>query len=409
MKKNNSKSTFSHLALPLVFLLAITVLVLIALAIVKPADCANSDFFTFWLAGRFVVSGQNLYTPALWVSAHHQYGASWIPNQVFVYPLPLALLFAPLGLISIYPAFLLWVVLSGIMVLAAVVLLLGASKADLLKRYFPLLIISVSLFRPTWITLLTGQLSGLLLVILAGCVYLWEKGKWWQGNLLLPLLALKPNLGIPVLLILMLYLILKHKAASLWSVGAAGLALVGVGLLQDPRWLAEYWRIGNIKVAQAFGYSSTLWGLSGYLCGQHASCTYASGGAFSLVLLAGALCLMIRKRAVLSPALAAGLAVTLTLLLTPYSWPYDQLLLLIPIITLTKEHARAGLRFLFSACLLLGVDLLAIVLLYISAVTRYEIWSAFLPLAILGWLVGHVAMKKPALPDEGTNVPKQTD
>jgi hypothetical protein len=409
MKKLHPTSNLSRYAIPIAILLAILVFVLIALAIVKPADCANSDFFTFWLSGRFVVSGRTLYAPALWVSAHHDYGASWIPNQAFVYPLPLALLFAPLGLLSTYIGFLIWVVLTEIMVCASILLLLGRNTTEIIKRFFPLLIIGVALFRPTWISLLTGQLSGLLLLILAGCVYLWEKGKWWQGNLLLPLLALKPNLGVPVILILALYLALKRKAASLWSAGAAGLALVGVGLLQDPRWLVEYWRIGSTKVAQAFGYSSTLWGLSGYLCGQKASCTFASGGAVSLVLLAGVLYLMVRERAVLGPSLAVGLAVSLTLLLTPYSWPYDQLLLIIPIVILLMEHTRAGGRFLTTACIFLGVDLLAVVLLYIGAMTGYEIWSAFLPLALLGWLVAQVVLQKPSPAGEGKRVPKKAD
>ncbi|MGA7607447.1 MAG: hypothetical protein WCA79_16135, partial [Anaerolineales bacterium] len=64
-------------------------------------DYTNANFFFFWLAGRMMWTGQNPYNATQWLAGHDAYGATWKPNQIFPYPLPLAFLMAPLGLISL--------------------------------------------------------------------------------------------------------------------------------------------------------------------------------------------------------------------------------------------------------------------------------------------------------------------
>ncbi len=75
------------LALPVLALLA----VLLAIRIVNSIDWRNNDFFTFWLAGHLILQGGNPYDPAQWLAGHHDFGVTWIPNQAYVYPLPLSL------------------------------------------------------------------------------------------------------------------------------------------------------------------------------------------------------------------------------------------------------------------------------------------------------------------------------
>ncbi|MDW8227745.1 MAG: hypothetical protein RMJ60_08105, partial [Anaerolineales bacterium] len=90
-----------------------------SLWLVDPVRSANSDFFTFWLAARLVLEGYNPYLTDIWVGGHHLYGATWIPNQTFIYPLPVALLFLPLGALPLYWAYLLWVwILEGLILLS---------------------------------------------------------------------------------------------------------------------------------------------------------------------------------------------------------------------------------------------------------------------------------------------------
>jgi len=169
----------------------------VAVKIVNSIDYRNNDFFTFWLAGHMVTQGGDPYAPAQWLAGHHAYGVTWIPNQAYVYPLPLSLLFAPLGWLSLRQAFIVWVALSILMILAALMLLLKTQTGSAGYAAIPLLA-GMALFRPTILTLFHGQISAWLLLVLAVTAYLWEKGQWEWGSLLLPLLMFETGYGTAV-------------------------------------------------------------------------------------------------------------------------------------------------------------------------------------------------------------------
>lgn len=356
---------------------------IIATKIVNPVEYPNSDFFTFWLSGRLASLGQNPYNSQIWIMGHHQFGATWIPNATFIYPLPISLLFVPLGLLPLYQAFIVWDILSQFMILSSITLLLTINSNLSIKRFIFPLLAGVILFRPTIITLVNGQLSGILLLLIACIIYLWEKGKWGQGTVLLAILALKPNLGIPLIVLLSVYLVQQKQITSLIAGTVSGLLLLFAGWIQNPNWLIEFWNAGNGKLSQTFGFSPTIWGMSAFFCNYNLDCAIGYGVCISLLFLIGYLYLLARKQNILSPALAVSLAVVITLLLTPYTWPYDQLLLVAPIITITMRLARDGYRYLPTSFIFLTIDILALTLLGISAKIQMEIWNVAIPLFIL--------------------------
>ena len=356
---------------------------LIATRIVDPVNHPNSDFFTFWLSGRLTISGQNPYLADIWIGGHHQFGASWIPNTTFIYPLPIALVFAPLSLFSLYQAFVIWVILSQFMILSSVMLLLKSYPAALNQRFLLPLLAGVALFRPAMLSLMNGQLSALLLLILTITSYFWEKGKWWQGSIFLPLLALKPNLGIPIILGLSFYLILRRQTPALIAGGLAGMGLIIAGLVLNGNWIIEFWRAGNTKLSTMFGFSPTIWGVSAFFCKYNPGCTFLYGGFISLLVFIGLILLLVAQQKTLSPTSVISLVIPAVLLLTPYTWSYDQLLLQIPIITLTMSWAKRGYRFLPIALLSLAIDILAFFMLGISARLERDLWNVMIPLSVL--------------------------
>ena len=101
--------------------------------------------------------------------------------------------------------------------------------------------------------------------------------------------------------------------------------------------------------------------------------------------------LLATKQRVVSPTLAVGLAITIMLLLTPYTWPYDQLLLIVPILTVAMNLAKARYRFAPIAMIFLVIDVAAIVLLRISAEIQMEIWNVTIPLSVFGLLVWYLS------------------
>lgn len=357
----------------------------IAVKIVNSIDYHNNDFFTFWLAGHMVTVGGDPYSSQQWIAGHEEFGVTWIPNNAYVYPLPLSLLFAPLGLLSLKQAYIVWVAFSELMILAALVLLLFVGNGSTRLKYIliPLLVGTV-FFRPTILTLFNGQISGWLLLLMAGVVYLWSKGQWEWGSLLLPLSMLKPNLGAPLIFLLGLWLLFQKRFKSILVILAGGLVLLSVGFLQDPHWVADYWGIGNTKLAQTFGGSPTVWGLAALTCPGHSTCALIPGSAAALLVVIGFLWLVLRSRAHLAPQTVVGLAVSVTLLVIPYTWTYDQLLLIIPITVVTLAMDRMGYGFPFTATIFLGIDFLVVVLLFFDVLMKVEILNAIVPIVVLG-------------------------
>lgn len=107
----------------------------------------------------------------------------------------------------------------------------------------------------------------------------------------------------------------------------------------------------------------------------------------AVLLLGFGLFWMYRNRAWLSGALAAGLAICLTLLTTPYTWTYDQLLLSIPIVFLVLGLGERGAQFLPTALLFLLIDILAFALLALTAALQKEGWNALVAFSVLGLLL----------------------
>jgi hypothetical protein len=358
-----------------------------AARIVNAIDDRSYDYFTFWLAGKMLTQGGNPYSPDQWVAGHAQFAITWIPNQVYVYPLPLAFFFAPLGLIPLHQSYILWVTLSQGMILASLFLLCAPPRERNVRLLFLPLLAGLILFRPTTLALVTGQLSACLLFLLACICVLWTKGKWVWGGLILSALMLKPNLGAPLLLMLVAWLFARKKHRALLALFLGGLFLFGLGMLKDPAWPLEYIGIGSSKLTHDFGFSPTVWGLASLACRFQQPCTLAAGGAGAALLALTAIWLLVRRRGDMTPLTALSLAIPVTLLVTPYTWTYDQLLLLLPVAAITFSLGSRKRGFLPAALLFLGLDLLAVFLLVFNTALDMEILNAVIPLVVLGLVI----------------------
>jgi hypothetical protein len=359
---------------------------LLAFRIVGSMDYRHNDndFFTFWLAGHLVSQGGSPYDTAQWLNGYHLFDIGFIPNPAFLYPYPLALLLVPLGLLPFHSAYILWVTLIQLMILFSLAILLLLEENSRAKLFFIPLLAGTALFRPTILTLTQGQVSGLFLFGLAWIAFFWQKGKWFWGGLLLGLLALKPNLGVLVIGLLLIWLLRQKRWTAFLGMLVSGIFILIAGLVANPEWISQYWHIGSTKLSNTFGGSPTVWGLGALISHYQPTGTLLIGGLAALFILAGFLWMIFLSRTVLRPVRVLALAVTITLLIAPYTWTYDQLLLILPITTLTIAMDQMGVRFPLTAVLFLGLDLLALVLLYFDTVLQVEILNVVIPAVILG-------------------------
>ena len=161
-------------------------------------------------------------------------------------------------------------------------------------------------------------------------------------------------------------------------------------------WISAYWGIGNNKLAETFGGSPTVWGLGALISHNQITATLIIGGLAGLLILFGFLRVLVRSHATLRPVSVLALAVCVTLLVTPYTWTYDQLLLILPLTTAILAMDRRGVRFLLTASVFLGIDVLAVILLIFDTMLQVEILNVLVPLAVFGLCLWYLSRRIPS-------------
>ncbi len=359
----------------------------------------GTDFSSFWMAGKLILQGKNPYDMVAWGEGFQQFNLGFLLTPVFLYPLPLALLLAPLGWLPFQSAYIFWVTLSLLMNIASLAILLSLEASPRRKFFIIPLFIGIMLFRPTILTLTQGQVSGLFLFALAWIAFLWQKGKWFWGGFLLGLLALKPNLGLILIGLVVVWLLLNKKWAGLCGTLASGLFLLIAGLIYNPGWVIQYLHVGSNKLAETFGGSPTVWGLGALISHNQISATLIIGSLAGLLILFVFFRALLRAHANLQPLSLLALAVSVTLLVTPYTWTYDQLLLILPLSVVTLAMDRRGVRFPLAASLFVGIDVLVVILLFFDVMLQVEILNAFIPMLVFGLCMWFLTRRIPASPE----------
>ena len=168
----------------------ICVFFLVALTVVHAVgDYTVTDFFTFWLAGRMTLQGQDVYSATLWQAGHQYYGSTWMPNPFFPYPITLSLFLVPLGLLPLKFAYLSWVFATQVLLTLSIFLLTASWKGSEWANLRYLLVISMFPFRPVLVTLFSAQLVAFFLLVSSLAVYFWKQGRWFLGGMIISLLT----------------------------------------------------------------------------------------------------------------------------------------------------------------------------------------------------------------------------
>ena len=294
-----------------------------AAVVVAHRGSVAPDFLSFWAAGRLVADGQ----PALVydIARHHAVEASAVPGVSllpFPYPPFVLLLFVPFGILPFWIAFVAWLVLTSALYLVVtqkwIEIRFSLAQAGAAANF------------------ITGQ-NGFLTatIFIAGTRLLGSRP--FLAGAVLGLLSFKPQLCV----LLPFALIAGREWRAIGGGIASSLALLGLGLLpfgvagyssflsilpQFSQWLSVgRWPWGELASTLAllswFGVPKAI-ALAVQAC-------VAFGGA---ALTARAWALKSEQRAEI---LAAA-----TLLVPPYLFTYDALLLTLPLAWLARKQER---------------------------------------------------------------------
>jgi arabinofuranan 3-O-arabinosyltransferase len=295
-----------------------------------------TDFVNVWAAGRLVLDGH----PALAYDWDIQkkvevalLGQDFIGHFAWHYPPPFLFIASTLARLPYPVAFVGWVLVSLVPYLAVMRGIIGRPFGLLLAMAFPMVLNNT----------LVGQNGFLTAALIGGTLYLMPMRPVLAG-VCLGLLSYKPQYGLLFPLVLI--------AASQWTVFiTAGVVAVTMALAS---WLAfgtESWQAffhWMPMFSQAFltEGKAPWWKMQSLF----AQVRYFGGSeslawAFQWVLSATvALVLVVMWRSRVSYTLKAAALATGTLLITPYLFMYDMMVLAIPIAFLIRIGLRAGFR-----------------------------------------------------------------
>ena len=328
-------------------------------------------------------TGQNPYSLTQWLAGHYQYGVNWIPDQIFPYPIPLSIFMAPIGILPIREAFVLWMYFSELAIIISILLIMSSSDIIVTKHFFIPVLVGAFLFRPVLLTLGNGQLSAFILLNLTLIVWLWKQQKWWQGSCLLALLWLKPTVGGPIIALLCLYLWKQGHRKSLAGFFLASGLLAALGFIQDRDWIFDFLASGQRKLSETFGISPSYWGIASTMCDRETSCLLIVGALLSLLSIVIIGYVIWHYSRTISPALIISGIIPVALLLTPYGWAYDHILLIIPITVIISKMVDWHFSFLSTSVVFIFFSILSWLLLGLAFVIGHDSWSAIVPVICL--------------------------
>ncbi|MDP6709638.1 MAG: glycosyltransferase 87 family protein [Alphaproteobacteria bacterium] len=294
----------------------------------------STDFAKFHASARYFVQGGDIYAEVPWDA----YGGlpegfdskrrSMPPN---LNPPLQTLLFVPLAHASYASGFRLWSALSIVMAVIAVwVAARAVAIGGTVPRRTFLFGLALFVYFPTWVCIVFGQLGLLLLLLVALGWSAARRGRVWTAGLVLGLgLALKPFLG----LFLVLFLLLRKWRLSLATLVAflafTGIGLVVMGLEPHLRYLEILGRVDWYFPrwnGSAMGFWTRIFGGGAFqplvdMPGLAQVLGLASFG-FGLVVLAVLARLLRDLGETTRLDLATALTLLLTMFMSPLGWIY---------------------------------------------------------------------------------------
>jgi len=316
----------------------------------------STNFFTLWGAGNMVTRGENPYDITQYLANHDRYGIEWRPNQLFPYPLPLALLLAPLGWLSLPMAFIAWQLITQIIIASVIFFLLNRWGTTAHKRLFAPLAIFMLFFGPVVLGMKTGSVSALALLFVFAAILLFERDRSFAAGMVLSLTLLKPPQGVTILMLAGIWFLARRDSKALAGIVGGGLGLFIVGLLQDPLWVSKFLGASEAVMNRTEGVHSNLWAVSYLICGGSYPCAPILGAALSLgALVLGAYFLWVNRER-LSAWEVFNFILPVAFFSTVYLWSYDQTTYIIPIVWIVCMLVEQTKKYLLAFLFLLALD-----------------------------------------------------
>ena len=341
IEKKNTRSRWRITGLTI--LLVILILVFLVIVTANSANPYNSDFLKFYLSARFWLGEQSIYTPATLDTLPEdiQIDPDLFANPILpnLNPPFQSLLISPFGLLNYPNAYWTWSLVSLALGLLAVYLIFNAYQEELHSLHVFELSIIFLLFFPTILSILSGQISIILLFLITIAWVSARKRKDRLAGIALGIaLSFKifSGLFIPVLIIQRRWNLLKWYLGTFITCNLVAIFLVGwddhieyLKTISSITWYSASWNTSFMGFfTRIFGDSESIPIIDSPITGL----------ILTLVLstLAVLLLLWLAKNTGIDNKYDFDLVFSLTiisiLLISPLGWIYYYVVLIIPLI-----------------------------------------------------------------------------
>ncbi|HQE93090.1 MAG TPA: glycosyltransferase family 87 protein [Anaerolineae bacterium] len=382
MKRTFRESPFYKAALWLVLCGGLLFLVLQSADIfMSPAFLQADDFVQYWAAGRLNLLGGNPYDPEQLLPLQRQAGRTdyvsgaativWNPPWVMPLLMPFAALRYPIGRV-------LWF-LASFAALAACSLWTWRRYGGPERSQWVAWAVAFT-FMPALIMLRVGQIGVFLLVGVAGVLHAATQHQWVRLGAWVIVLSIKPQLVYLLLVVLLLWLVERRQFVPVLS-GMGVLALAGgVTLIVNPRIIGQYLEALTAYPPVAWA-TPTLGSVLRLLLGLDKfwlPLIPTLGGLVWAVLY------WRRRRHSWDWETELPLLLFVSLLTTLYTWTYDLVLLILPIVALLARWFRQKSVGRAKPFLLVYIALCVVMFI----VQRWELddfWFVWVSPVLLAW------------------------
>lgn len=281
----------------------------------------GQDFHCWWVAGRIAATGGDPYDAQQFVPA-----ARTIPpsearaldrcGRRLSYPPWTGAVLAAFGAVPLDVAAALWVSLA---VFATVLAVHWTRQLAGLRPSSWVLVAVIAVGSEAFArTFAEGQFAAFTYALTAGAALAFRSNRDVAAGIATASLSVKPHTTLGFAVVLLALALLRRRSRLLGAALASGLVLVGLTVLLRPGWIPA-----SVGASTSLGGSipdrATIWNFAG-------SWVLAT---VMIALLVATVVLLIRRRGANDTEIL-GLAVAFSLVVAPYSWDHDFLVLTIP-------------------------------------------------------------------------------
>jgi hypothetical protein len=289
------------------------------------------DFVEYWTAAHVLVNRQDPYSLEAMMKAQQAMGWSE-PEPLMVMSPPQFLPFLiPLGFFQSYVlARVIWLCVSVAMLVFEISTLWSLYRGPSSRRWVA--IGAAALFYPVWHCLAVAQIAPLLLLGIVGFLWLEQRGHLFLAGCALALTSAKPHLFYLVWLAVLLWSVREREIRVIIGAGVSIAAALGGALLIDPAALSQY--IALARSDYIWVYNSGAGGVLTSLLGQ-------KGHLLQFVpMLPGLIGLAWywdKYRDQWRWRDRLPVVLTISVLTAAYGWPFNEVVLLVPVIMIAVE------------------------------------------------------------------------